>query len=129
LCNAIGLVGVCRYNLPACPERFKMMAEAAHIDTVGMTAYQADEKFIDAVEELRSELGIRKNFKDLGIYKKDLDVCAKGVLNPVGKEGRPMGDSDAIRRTKGYYILNRANISDGVQQLPKSFQYRCRSCA
>jgi alcohol dehydrogenase class IV len=89
LCNAIGLVDVCRYNLPACPERFKMMAEAAHIDTVGMTAYKAGEKFIDAVEELRSELGIRKNFKDLGMNKKDLDVCAKGVLNDICTEGNP----------------------------------------
>jgi alcohol dehydrogenase class IV len=95
LCNAIGLVDVCRYNLPACPERFKMMAEAAHIDTVGMTDYKAGEKFIDAIEELRSELGIRKNFKDLGMVKKDLDVCAKGVLNDICTEGNPMDVSVA----------------------------------
>jgi alcohol dehydrogenase class IV len=89
LCNAIGLVDVCRYNLAACPERFKMMAEAAHIDTVGMTAYKAGEKFIDAVEELRSELGIRKTFKDLGMKAKDLNACAKGVLNDICTEGNP----------------------------------------
>ncbi len=89
LCNAIGLVDVCRYNLGACPERFKIMAEAAHIDTNGLTAYKAGEKFIDAVEELRYELGIRKNFKDLGMKEKDLDVCAKGVLNDICTEGNP----------------------------------------
>jgi alcohol dehydrogenase class IV len=89
LCNAIGLVDVCRYNLPACPERFKMMAEAAHIEVNGLTAYKAGEKFIDAVEELRSELGIRKNFTDLGMKEKDLDVCAKGVLNDICTEGNP----------------------------------------
>jgi formaldehyde dismutase / methanol dehydrogenase len=89
LCNAIGLVDVCRYNLPACPERFKMMAEAAHIDTTGLSDYKAGEKFIDAVEALRSELGIRKNFKDLGMNKEDLDVCAKGVLNDICTEGNP----------------------------------------
>lgn len=89
LCNAIGLVDVCRYNLGACPERFKMMAEAAHIDTSGLSAYKAGEKFIDAVEALRYELGIRKNFKDLGMQEKDLEVCAKGVLNDICTEGNP----------------------------------------
>lgn len=89
LCNAIGLVDVCRYNLGACPERFKVMAEAAHIDTNGLTAYKAGEKFIDAVEALRHELGIRKNFKDLGMKEKDLDICAKGVLNDICTEGNP----------------------------------------
>ncbi len=89
LCNAIGLVDVCRYNLGACPDRYKMMAEAAHIDTNGLTPYKAGEKFIDAVEALRSELGIRKNFTDLGMKEKDLDVCAKGVLNDICTEGNP----------------------------------------
>jgi len=89
LCNAIGLVDVCRYNLGACPDRFKMMAEAAHVDTTGLSAYKAGEKFIDAIEQLRAELGIRKNFKDLGMKEKDLDVCAKGVLNDICTEGNP----------------------------------------
>lgn len=89
LCNAIGLVDVSRYNLGACPGRFKMMAEAAHIDTNGLTDYKAGEKFIDAVEQLRYELGIRKNFKDLGMKEEDLDVCAKGVLKDICTEGNP----------------------------------------
>jgi alcohol dehydrogenase class IV len=54
-----------------------------------MSDYKAGEKFVDAVEELRSELGIRKNFKDLGMQKDDLDVCAKGVLNDICTEGNP----------------------------------------
>ena len=66
-----------------------MMAEAAHIDTTGLSAYKAGEKFIDAIEALRHELGIRKNFKDLGMQEKDLDVCAKGVLNDICTEGNP----------------------------------------
>jgi alcohol dehydrogenase class IV len=102
LCNAIGLVDVCRYNLGACPERFKTMAEAAHIDTTGLSAYKAGEKFIDAVEALRHELGIRKNFKDLGMKEKDLEVCAKGVLNDICTEGNPqdVGLEDAKRMFK-----------------------------
>lgn len=89
LCNAIGLVDVCRYNLRACPERYKMMAEAAHVDVTGLSDYKAGEKFIDAIEELRYELGIRKNFKDLGLKENDLDACAQGVLNDICTEGNP----------------------------------------
>jgi len=89
LCNAIGLVEVSRYNLRACPDRFKAMAEAAHIDVTGLSAYKAGEKFIDAIEELRYELGIRKNFKDLGLKPEDLDVCAQGVLNDICTGGNP----------------------------------------
>ena len=66
LCNAIGLIDVCRYNLRACPDRFKMMADAAHINVVGLTDYKAGEKFIDAVEELRYEFSIRKNYQRFG---------------------------------------------------------------
>ena len=65
------------------------MAEAAHINVVGLTDYKAGEKFIDAVEELRYELGIRKNFKDLGLKNDDLDACAQGVLNDICTEGNP----------------------------------------
>jgi len=65
------------------------MAEAAHIDVTGLSAYKAGEKFIDAIEELRYELGIRKNFKDLGLKPEDLDVCAQGVLNDICTGGNP----------------------------------------
>jgi len=89
LCNAIGLIPVSRYNLGACPERYKWMAKAAGIDTTGLSNYKAGEKFIDAMEELRDELGIRKNFTDLGMKKADLDVCADRMLKDICTGGNP----------------------------------------
>lgn len=89
LCNAIGIIPVSRYNLRACPERFKWMAEAAGVDTIGLSAYKAGEKFIDAMEELRSELGIGKNFTDLGMQRADLDVCAERMLMDICTGGNP----------------------------------------
>ncbi|MBF0361186.1 MAG: iron-containing alcohol dehydrogenase [Oligoflexia bacterium] len=99
LCNAIGLVDSCRHNLPGCPGRFKIMAEAAGLDVRGLSDYKAGEKFIDAVEELRNELGIYKNFKDLGMRREDLDLCARKALKDICTEGNPidMGFEDMRR--------------------------------
>jgi alcohol dehydrogenase class IV len=89
LCNAIALVDVCRYNLPACPERFKMMAKAANIDTTGLSDYKAGEKFIDAIQELKDELFITQRFADLGLKEKDLDGLSKFAANDICTEGNP----------------------------------------
>jgi alcohol dehydrogenase class IV len=89
LCNAIALVDVCRFNLPACPERFKMMANAAGIDTRGLSDYKAGEKFIDAIQELKDELGITHKFRDLGLQEKDLDGLSKFAAADICSEGNP----------------------------------------
>ncbi len=89
LCNAIGLVDVCRYNLSACPERFKLMAQAIGIDTTGISDYKAGEKFIDAVEQLRAELDIVEKFKDLGMLEKDLDSLSTFATKDICSEGNP----------------------------------------
>jgi alcohol dehydrogenase class IV len=89
LCNAIALVDVCRYNLPACPERFKMMAKAADIDVAGLSDYKAGEKFIDAIQELKDELFITQRFADLGLQEKDLDGLSKFAAADICSEGNP----------------------------------------
>ncbi len=89
LCNAIGIVDVCRYNLPACPERFARMAQAIGIDNTGMSDYKAGELFIDAIEELRDELGIDQKFRDLGMLEKDLDSLSNFATKDICSEGNP----------------------------------------
>ena len=89
LCNAIALVDVCRYNLPACPERFKTMAQAAGIDTAGLSDYKAGEKFIEAIQELKDELHITQRFADLGLQEKDLDGLSKFAAADICSEGNP----------------------------------------
>lgn len=86
-CNAIGLVNVAEYNLPACTERFKMMAEAIGIDTTSMTAIKAGDAFIRALEELRNDLGITQTFGDLGMKAEDAErmaaIACKDVCTPT----------------------------------------------
>ncbi len=90
LCNAIALVDVCRLNLPACPERFAMMARAAGINTDGISDMKAGELFIDMIQELKDDLGITTKFADLGLQEKDLDGLAKFAAADICSEGNPM---------------------------------------
>jgi alcohol dehydrogenase class IV len=90
LCNAIALVEVCRLNLPACPERFAMMARAAGINTNGISDIKAGELFIDMIQELKDDLGITTKFADLGLKEKDLDGLAKFAAADICSEGNPI---------------------------------------
>ena len=89
LANAIGLIPVERYNLRACPERFKMMAQIIGLDITGLTDIKAGEKFIDAMEELRAELGIAKNFVDVGMKKDMVDKFAETAMHDLNTPGNP----------------------------------------
>jgi len=89
LCNAIALVDVSRLNLPACPERFAMMARAAGINTNGISDMKAGELFIDMIQELKDDLGITTTFGDLGLQEKDLDGLSKFAAADICSEGNP----------------------------------------
>lgn len=89
LCNAIGMIETCNYNLSAAPEKFALMAKAAGINTVGMSNIKAGEAFIEAVAELKADLGITKTFGDLGLQEKDLDGLSKFAVADICSEGNP----------------------------------------
>ena len=90
LCNAIALIDVSRLNLPACPERFAMMARAAGINTNGISDMKAGELFIDMMQELKDDLGITTKFADLGLKEKDLDGLSKFAAADICSEGNPV---------------------------------------
>ncbi len=90
LCNAIALVDVSRLNLPACPERFAMMARAAGINTNGISDMKAGELFIDMIQELKDDLNITTTFGDLGLKEKDLDGLSKFAAADICSEGNPV---------------------------------------
>ena len=89
LCNAIGMIETCNYNLSAAPDKFALMAKAAGINTVGMSNIKAGEAFIEAVAELKADLGITKTFADLGLQEKDLDGLSKFAAADICSEGNP----------------------------------------
>ncbi len=103
LCNAIAIVDVARFNLPACPDRFAMMARAAGINTDGMSDIKAGELFIDMIQELKDDLEITTRFADLGLRDEDLDGLSKFAAADICSEGNPkdVGFEEMRRVFKG----------------------------
>lgn len=98
LCNAIGLVATCRYNMVACPEKFADIAQALGADTRGMTVMEAAECGVDEVERLRSDVCITENFADLGVKEEHLDKAAQIAMNDVCTLGNPRNvDNEIIK--------------------------------
>lgn len=67
IANATLLPFVLKFNLPACPEKMKDIAEALGQDVSGLTAMEAGEKVLQAVIDMNKALNIPDNIKDLGV--------------------------------------------------------------
>lgn len=76
IANATLLPFVMKFNLPACPERMKDIAEALGRSTEGLTPPEAAEEAVAAVVELNRLLNIPGNIRELGVK---LDVLPKLV--------------------------------------------------
>ncbi len=67
IANATLLPYVIRFNLPACPERYRDIAQALGQDIAGLGESQAAATVVDYVVALNASLGIPGNIKDLGV--------------------------------------------------------------
>lgn len=76
IANASLLPFVLKFNLPACPEQMKDIAEALGADISGISTMEAAHKVIDIVIELNQTLNIPLNIKELGV---SLDKLSKLV--------------------------------------------------
>lgn len=88
-CNAIGLIPVERYNMVACPDKFRDIAEAMGVDTRGMTTWKAAEAAVDELERLRADLGITETFATLGLKEEHLEKFTPVVMQDVCTLGNP----------------------------------------
>ncbi|WP_117017305.1 iron-containing alcohol dehydrogenase [Aeribacillus pallidus] len=69
IANAVLLPFVMKFNLPACPEKFKDIASALGKDVTGLSTIEAAEEAINAVIEMNRTMKIPLNIKDLGVSK------------------------------------------------------------
>ncbi|MED0702302.1 MULTISPECIES: iron-containing alcohol dehydrogenase [Aeribacillus] len=69
IANAVLLPFVMKFNLPACPEKFKDIAAALGKDVTGLSTIEAAEEAINAVIEMNRTMKIPLNIKDLGVSK------------------------------------------------------------
>lgn len=67
IANATLLPFVMKFNLPACPEKMRDIAEALVIHVSGLSVKAAAEKAIEAVIEMNKAFNIPDNIKELGV--------------------------------------------------------------
>lgn len=80
LCNAILLPEVSRYNAVKKAERFADIAVAMGVDTTGMSATEAAEAGILAIERLSEAVGTAQRLSDLGVKEEKLEFMSKNAL-------------------------------------------------
>ena len=80
IANAALLPFVMAFNLPACPERMRDIAEALGCDTRGQSDVEAGKQAIERVVNMNASMNIPDNIKDLGVT---LDVLPKLVADAM----------------------------------------------
>lgn len=89
--NAIMMVPVSRYNIPAVAGKMEYLAKhVCGIDTRNMTRYQAAEAFVDELEKFRNMLGITDvKLGNYGLKAEDCKHIAQCTRNDACMEGNP----------------------------------------
>ena len=80
IANAALLPYVIKFNLPACPERFRDIAIALGADVTGLSVEQAAARTVDAVVALNQAIGIPATIRELGV---DLDFLPQMVSDSM----------------------------------------------
>ncbi|MBF7082292.1 iron-containing alcohol dehydrogenase [Desulfallas sp. Bu1-1] len=80
VCNAILLPHVCNFNLIASPERFADIAAAMGENIEGLSARDAADVAIEAIQQLSVDVGIPTGLSTLGVKEEDLQVMAENAM-------------------------------------------------
>ena len=80
IANAALLPYVIKFNLPACPERFRDIAIALGADVAGLGVEQAAARTVDAVVALNQAIGIPATIRELGV---DLEFLPQMVSDSM----------------------------------------------
>ena len=79
VCNAILLPHVQQFNLIACQDRFRDIAQAMGECVEGLSLTDAAQKAIDAIKKLSASIGIPSGLAELGVKEKDFDIMAENA--------------------------------------------------
>ncbi|MBU5612332.1 iron-containing alcohol dehydrogenase [Geomonas azotofigens] len=77
--NASILPHVMRFNLQACPERFRDIAVAMGEDVSGLDLTAAAERSIDAVQRLIEDIGLAKGLSELGLKEEFIPLLSENA--------------------------------------------------
>lgn len=93
--NAILLPHTMRYNLDACADRQRMIAEAIGVASSTMTDEEAGLAAADAVDELCRELELPRTLREVGVPEEGLEYIATATLHDRSLSTNPKPVSDA----------------------------------
>jgi alcohol dehydrogenase class IV len=93
--NAILLPHTMRYNLDACADRQRLIAEAIGVADTGMTDEEAGLAAADAVDALCRELGLPRTLREVDVPEEGLEYIAAATLHDRGLSTNPKPVSDA----------------------------------
>jgi alcohol dehydrogenase class IV len=108
IANAALLPFVMKFNLPACPERYKDIAVALGNDVSGLSIIQAAEKAIDSVIEMNQAMNIPLNIKDLGV---SLDLLSK-LVDDAMRSGNVLVNPRLTKPADIQLIIEKAYYGD-----------------
>ncbi|MDA8441936.1 MAG: iron-containing alcohol dehydrogenase [Peptococcaceae bacterium] len=80
VCNAILLPHVQRFNLIAKPDRFRDIAIALGENVEGLSARDAADVALDAIQKLSSDVGIPEGLEQLGAKEEDFILMAENAM-------------------------------------------------
>jgi len=87
--NAVLLPHVEEFNMDACGEKFRDIAEALGVSTGGMSTAEANNAAIDAIKSLSKRIGIPAGLAELGVKEEDFDKLADQALADACTGGNP----------------------------------------
>ncbi len=78
--NASILPHVMEFNLSACPERFRDIAEAMGEDLAGLSTMAAAERAVVAVRQLISDIGLAKGLGEIGLSEEFIPLLSENAM-------------------------------------------------
>jgi 1,3-propanediol dehydrogenase len=78
--NASILPFVMEFNLSACPERFRDIAEAMGENVAGLSPMEAAEQAVVAVRQLISDIGLAKGLGDIGLSEEFIPLLSENAM-------------------------------------------------
>jgi methanol:N,N-dimethyl-4-nitrosoaniline oxidoreductase len=89
--NAVIMLAGERYNQPAIIEKLAALTRTMGIDTIGMTEWEAADRWFDEIEQLLKDLEITSGQlkKQFGLQEKDLEHIVNVYHNDFCSQGNP----------------------------------------
>ncbi len=84
LSNALMLPAVMRFNLDSAPEKYRDIAQALGVNTLGLTVKEAAEKGVELVAQMTKRLKIPQSLREVrGFKEEDIPRLAENALKDI----------------------------------------------